>query len=216
MSSWSGPERDVLVRLVLLELFEQAMDRDLGEVSDQEGGRPSGRPPAGVQLGGRPSGRPPAGGQAGTSYQTDARIKVLYELTLLLERDEAEGLSGAEQRRVAELIEFFDKPDVAFGWWEKAAASGDEDAKDYLEILREEMELEGMSSVSVQSHRHYSSALFVMRDEIAARNVSSEALHRLSGMFEKAACVTSEDLNQMIRDLEEYLARQVTNGGRLI
>jgi hypothetical protein len=40
--------------------------------------------------------------------------------------------------RIAELTEFVDGIDTARQWWEKAAAAGDEDARDYLEVLGEE------------------------------------------------------------------------------
>jgi hypothetical protein len=57
------------------------------------------------------------------------------ELATLLGLDEPD---GAQLRRIAEVAESLYDVSESRPWWEKAAAAGDRDAVDYLQILDEE------------------------------------------------------------------------------
>ncbi|MEV5605720.1 hypothetical protein AB0L33_30220 [Streptomyces sp. NPDC052299] len=196
MSSWfSSEERDALARLVLLELFQQALcdDHLLGEMSDRVGGRPSGRPPAGAEN-----------RLTGTSFPTST-LNHFRELAGLLKRSDDEGLSASEQRRVAELWELLNEQSYANYWWQMAADSGDEDAKDYLEILKAEKKFGPGERVASASDRisHYVTALNISRLEC------SSAGHPQ---------VTKTDIERLLSEIEKFLANpdQVADGGRRI
>jgi hypothetical protein len=59
-------------------------------------------------------------------------------------RHELDGLvslsdpSPAQKRRIAELYELFDDDETAYVWWGYAAAAGDRDAIDMVELLTEQ------------------------------------------------------------------------------
>ncbi|MFC9595722.1 hypothetical protein ACFTUC_38745 [Streptomyces sp. NPDC056944] len=196
MSSWfSSEERDALARLVLLELFQQALcdDHRLGEMSDRVGGRPSGRPPAGA-----------ANRLIRTSFPTST-LNHFRELAGLLKRSDDEGLSAAEQRRVAELWELLNEQSYANYWWERAADSGDEDAKDYLEILKAENKFgPGERAASVNDR---------LANCMTALNISR---------FERSSTgdplVTKRDIERLFAEIEKFLINpdQVADGGRRI
>lgn len=62
----------------------------------------------------------------------ELRIEALRRLKML------ENPTPGQLRVIAELSEFVDGSAVARQWWEMAAAAGDEDAVEYLEVLVEE------------------------------------------------------------------------------
>lgn len=47
----------------------------------------------------------------------------------------SQGGDAAAMRREAELLELFGFPDKALGWWLKAAKTGDEDARQYIQYV---------------------------------------------------------------------------------
>ncbi|AZK97615.1 MULTISPECIES: hypothetical protein [Streptomyces] len=196
MSIWfSLRERDALARLVLLELFQQALcdDRRLGELSDRAGGRPSGRPPAGeayllIQ----------------DSFPTST-FNHFRELAELLKRSDDEGVCAAEQRRAAELWELLNEQSYANYWWQRAADSGDEDAKDYLEILKAE-------------NKFSSGAGLVSTEERLADCVKALNSQRLGLSRGDLPQVTKRDVEMMFAEIEKILTNpdQVADGGRRI
>ncbi|MEV6201520.1 hypothetical protein AB0M64_16325 [Streptomyces sp. NPDC051771] len=196
MSDWfSLGERDALARLVLLELFQQALcdDRRLGEVSDRVGGRPSGRPPA---------------GEAYRLLHESFPMSTLNhfrELADLLKRSDDGGICAAEQRRAAELWELLNEQSYANYWWQRAADSGDEDAKDYLEILKEE-------NTFRPEERHVST------DDRLADCVKALNLHRRELSRSDRPLVTKRDIERMFAEIEKILTNpdQVADGGRRI
>ncbi|MFF0561928.1 hypothetical protein [Streptomyces sp. NPDC004266] len=213
MSSWMIPEgRNALVRLVLLELFEQVMDDSYGTraVPPQEGGRPSCRPPAG-----------------GHGAITRKQRNLLSELACLLRRNrQGTPLRPAEQRRVAELFELFEAQTLAVLWWKKAAESGDEDAKAYLEVLGEEKDLLNFQCDARKQDplAELSSALKEVL-EMLERVETPRSLDLVCRVREISHCVVEsgvpdrvdkKELDRLIREVEEHLANQVANGGRLI
>lgn len=122
MNSQTPPERwSALAALVLLELFDQALhgERRLGEVSDHT---------AGVLN----------RALAFWEKKNEIPLQAFEELSSLVRKWQKSALTPSDERRVAELLEVMNLPDAARIWWEKAAKSGDEDAKDYLEVLHEE------------------------------------------------------------------------------
>ena len=58
-----------------------------------------------------------------------------HELSSLTELAEA---SPVQKRRVAELYELLDDDETAYVWWGYAAAAGDRDAIDMVELLTEQ------------------------------------------------------------------------------
>lgn len=204
MSSWLVPEeREALVRLVLLELFKQAMDDGhvLGEVSNQGGGRPAGRPPAG--------GRPGMDALLGVYLEPGARsVRYHPELVALLRRDVKDDLDSAEKRRLAELVEMIFGERVAFSWWEKAAESGDEDAIEYLEVLREE--LGGDRDIrDVEAARSIALLKDVLSKHLRAK--VRDRRQEIEQILGEAA-----DAEQLIGEVEDFLIGQVPDGGRRI
>lgn len=206
MSSWMfDEEREAFARLVLLELFDQALCEEtrLGQVSDllvNQGGRPSGRPPAGACL-------------ATEEHAIHVRDLILnrrhrdrlVELLKLFNKDLKDEIVPAEIRRVAEIIESFGDLRGSYRWWQRAAISGDEDAKDYLEILEEDLEVS-----DVPDEEGKSRTLF--REQFTLRQVTT--LRRLYSR----ECVSEKELNDLFGEIEQFLSNpdQVADGGRRI
>lgn len=200
MISQMPPERrDVLATLVLLELFNQALrgERRLGEVLDHaEGGRPSGRPPAGV---------PKSAVACWVKTRNRIPCQALEEFSLLVHKCRESALTSSDERRVAELLEVMSFPDVARLWWEKAAMSGDEDARDYLEVLREEqMHFEQLAEVRAR--------IAALRCQIRELEESREGFRGKLGKHFRES-----ELDRFFAEIEQFLANpdQVADGGRI-
>lgn len=73
-----------------------------------------------------------------TGLADDARWR--HELDSLIELTDP---TPAQKRRIAELYELFGDNETAYVWWGYAAASGDRDAIDMLELLTEQRQLRG-------------------------------------------------------------------------
>ncbi|MFE2246662.1 hypothetical protein [Streptomyces lavendulae] len=173
-------QRDELVRLVLLELWKQADDRGLGEISAPG-------------QGGRPSGRPPAGGSAEKSL----KLKALTELIATLNALTVSSSSCPEDlRRVAELFELLGDQPLANRWWKKAALAGDEDARDYLDVLEEE-------ALEIEHARP------VLPVGDLRRNLDS----RLRGL---RRTLRESEIDRLMKEVERFLESpdQVVDGGR--
>lgn len=207
MSSWMfHEEREAFGRLVLLELFDQALREEnrLGEDSVltlNQGGRPSGRPPAGACL---------------VTVENPLRTRDLlrdrrqrrrlFELFRLLNKDTKNQLEPAEERRVAEIAEAFGDLKAAYGWWRRAAASGDEDAQDYVEILEEELGVSDIPDDAATSRK-------LFREQFAAPQV------RLLRRFCSDEQIAESELTDLFREIEQFLSNpgQVADhGGRRI
>jgi len=206
MSSWMfDEEREAFGRLVLLELFDQALREEnrLGEVSLltlNQGGRPSGRPPAGACL---------------VTVENPLRVRDLLrdrrqrdrlcELFKLLNKDTKNQLEPAEERRVAEIAEAFGDLKAAYGWWRRAAASGDEDAKDYVEILEEELGVSDIPDDAVTSRRLFREHFTVPQVRLLRRFCSREQ-------------IAETELDDLFGEIEQFLSNpdQVADGGRRI
>ncbi|MEV0780798.1 hypothetical protein ACIBLA_25915 [Streptomyces sp. NPDC050433] len=206
MSSWMfDEEREAFGRLVLLELLDQALREEnrLGEVSyltlNQEG-RPSGRPPAGACL---------------VTVENPLRVRDLLrdrrqrdrlcELFKLLNKETKNQLEPAEERRVAEIAEAFGDLKAAYGWWRRAAASGDEDAKDYVEILEEELGVSDVPDDAATSRRLFREHFTVPQVRLLRRFCSREQ-------------IAEAELNDLFGEIEQFLSNpdQVADGGRRI
>ncbi|MFF3367188.1 hypothetical protein [Streptomyces misionensis] len=206
MSSWMfDEEREAFGRLVLLELFDQALREEnrLGEVSLltlNQGGRPSGRPPAGACL---------------VTVENPLRVRDLLrdrrqrdrlcELFKLLNKDTKNQLEPAEERRVAEIAEAFGDLKAAYGWWRRAAASGDEDAKDYVEILEEELGVSDIPDDAATSRRLFREHFTVPQVRLLRRFCSREQ-------------IAETELDDLFGEIEQFLSNpdQVADGGRRI
>jgi hypothetical protein len=119
--------------LLLTDRAHQALNasrRMAGDSAQAEGGQLTGWPPA-------PAQRCRLAQTVNTSSMSEKET-ALYTLASLLLREAKNAATPAETREIAELWEFLDCGEDAVLWWEKAAARGDEDAKDYLEVLQSE------------------------------------------------------------------------------
>ncbi|WP_409239347.1 hypothetical protein [Streptomyces sp. PA5.6] len=89
---------------------------------------------------GRPGPSRPHGGRPGRDSTPDRTPEMTpdQELRQFLLLDQ---ITGAQARRGAELLELLDEEQVARNWWNLAAALGDADAIDYVELLQEEKAL---------------------------------------------------------------------------
>jgi hypothetical protein len=203
MSSWMfDEERRAFAKLVLLELFDQALcdHNRLGEASlsdHEQGGRPSGRPPAGDRIL-NPWGEPSIPDTTGSSSRERLR-----ESFVLLNKDVEGEITAAEERRLAEIAESFGDPELAYPWWERAAASGDEDAKDYLEILKEDMGMCGDGAAEVR---------------LSGFQLTVSHVRTLQHLCGGEPRVAEKELRDLFREIEQFLSNpdQVADGGRRI
>ncbi|WP_405593898.1 hypothetical protein OG741_37505 [Streptomyces sp. NBC_01410] len=211
MSSWMfDEEREAFARLVLLELFDQAMceETGLGEVSDlliHQGGRPSGRPPAGACLvwDERPF---RVRDLIGDLIANGRQRERLLELVKLINKETKSPITSAEARRVAEIAEAIGDLKVAYRWWCRAAASGDEDARDYLEILKEDLGVVSDVPDEAIKERRLFREQFMLRQVRVLRSLCSRER------------VAEKELNDLFGEIEQFLSNpdQVADGGRRI
>ncbi|GAA0925082.1 hypothetical protein [Streptomyces thermoalcalitolerans] len=203
MNSQTPPERwSALAALVLLELFDQALhgERRLGEVSDHTaGGRPEGRPPAGVLN----------RALAFWEKKNEIPLQAFEELSSLVRKWQKSALTPSDERRVAELLEVMNLPDAARIWWEKAAKSGDEDAKDYLEVLHEEQK--HFKQVTLLHAR-----IAALRHKICEPREPEESQENY-WREEVGKHLTKSELSRFFAEIEQFLANpdQVADGGRI-
>ncbi|MGW1395660.1 hypothetical protein ACWD6Q_28815 [Streptomyces nigra] len=129
----------------------------------------------------------------------------LFELFRLLNKDSKNQLEPAEERRIAEIAEAFGDLKAAYGWWRRAAASGDEDAKDYVEILEEELGVSDFPDDAAKSR-------MLFREHFAAPQV------RLLRHFCSRERIAEAELNDLFTEIEQFLSNpdQVADGGRRI
>ncbi|GAA0452169.1 hypothetical protein [Streptomyces olivaceiscleroticus] len=133
MNFWDQSDERNVIRLLalrlLLERSEQALSmspRMAGDSAQAEGGQLSGWPPAPAPLPQCPR------------FENRQRTAATRELATLLNQESTLTATGAQARQIAELLEYLDRDEEALTWWKKAAARGDEDAQDYLDILGDE------------------------------------------------------------------------------
>ncbi|MFE6357585.1 hypothetical protein ACFVOO_32555 [Streptomyces rochei] len=206
MSTWDQEHQQSAIRLLavwaLLERSEQALSRSPRTPEDSvqaEGGQPAGWPPAPAPC---PDGR----------EHTEAKS----ELVLLLARECTHKTTAQETRRIAELLEYLDRDEQALRWWQWAAERGDEDARDYLELLRaERQEQENASVESPVSSELDSAALYVWK--ASGTNAGSHTFAAVQLALSAAANPElSEDAKQLVREIEEYLQHpdRMTDGRR--
>nr|WSW64611.1 hypothetical protein OG513_39440 [Streptomyces sp. NBC_00998] len=207
MSDWSMSDERSAIRLLavwlLLERSEQALSkgpRTPGDPAPVEGGQLPGWPPAPHPC--------PDSWERGT---------LLRELAILLGREFNGKARASDTRRIAELLELFGRDDWALSWWQKAAEGGDEDARDYLEILREE----AAETVSPPSDPPGDptflgdSAAFVVwkASSMAAGSDTFAAVQ----VALQAATRPHQDAERLVEQVEEYLRHpdRMTDGRRL-
>jgi len=218
MSYWDQPDATRTVRLfamlLLLDRADQALtkgSRTPEDPAQAEGGRLSGRPPA-------PAPCP----------QDDTRTPVLCELAELLNRDTGNTATGAELRRIAEILELLDRDHLARCWWIRAAHMGDEDAKDYLEVLELEEAPEflerhcGSSELRETAMRKTREELHgIIPPDWESMVRGSLAVHMTPGTPLLLPHAGKEEITgkvqSMLREIEEYLANpdHLTDGRRL-
>ncbi|MFE1479220.1 hypothetical protein ACFW6N_35970 [Streptomyces cyaneofuscatus] len=208
MNFWDEVDEQGAIRLlavwVLLERSEQALSKSSRTPEDSEqaeGGQLAGWPPA-------PAPRPD------TPESTEAK----RELVGLLVREWAKKNTAPETRRIAELLEYLDRPEEAFSWWELAARRGDEDAKDYLEILRAEMQAEernpaGLSELPKSEGESASS--FVWRACFMSSDSDAITAVRVA-LSAASSSDVSEEAEKLVRDIEMYMRHpdRMTDGRR--
>ncbi|MGW4186497.1 hypothetical protein ACWEK2_30540 [Streptomyces albidoflavus] len=207
MSTWGNENEQSAIRLLavwaLLERSEQALSyspRTSEDSAQAEGGQLSGWSPAPAPC---PDDR----------EQTEAR----GELVLLLARECAHKTTGQETRRIAELLEYLNRDEEALRWWQWAAERGDEDARDYLEMLHVERQEQENPSVDspAPSEMENSAALYVWKS--SGTNAGSHTFAAVQLALSAAVNPElSEDAKQLVREIEEYLQRpdRMTDGRR--
>jgi hypothetical protein len=207
MSTWDKEHEQSAIRLLavwaLLERSEQALSKGVRtpEESEQaEGGQLAGWPPAPAPC-----------------LDDREQIEAKGELVLLLARECAQKATAQETRRIAELLEYLDRDEEALRWWLWAAERGDEDARDYLEMLRAERQEQEKSAVGplTSSELDKSSALYVWKSSGASSGSRTFAAVQLA-LSAAANLELSEDAKQLVREIEEYLRHpdRMTDGRR--
>ncbi|MFD4559635.1 hypothetical protein ACFWP5_35840 [Streptomyces sp. NPDC058469] len=208
LSAWTHqPEERGAIRLLalwlLLEGSEQAFSRSsrIGEDSVQA-------------EGGQPSGWPPAPAPCLEIVDGNHRISVFPELRTLLKKEIDDSATPQETRRVAEILEFLDRDDVARNWWEKAAFKGDEDARDYLRVLDAERE-GNLSACCGQGKEHAEESFRSFVSGFACRSAGIRvAADRVDWALGKAGVGLSEATQALVREIEDFLAHlDHTTGG---
>ncbi|MEV7114402.1 hypothetical protein [Streptomyces anulatus] len=208
MNFWDEVDEQSAIRLlavwILLERSEQALSKSsrTPENSVQaEGGQLAGWPPAPAPC-------------PDTPENTEAKS----ELVVLLARECEQKTTAQETRRIAELLEYLDRPEDAFSWWELAARRGDEDAKGYLEILRAEMREKERTpaELSASSGRDRESASsFVWRACSMSSDSDAFAAVRIA-LNAASSPDVSEEAKKLVRDIEMYMRHpdRMTDGRR--
>ncbi|MBL3671620.1 hypothetical protein JL475_38300 [Streptomyces sp. M2CJ-2] len=206
MSTWDKENRKNTIRLLavwaLLERSEQALTRSSRTPEDSaqaEGGQLAGWPPAPAPC---PDDR----------EHTEAKS----ELVLLLARECARKTTAQETRRIAELLEYLDRDAEALNWWQWAAERGDQDARDYLEMLHtERQEQENSVADSPTSELEKSAALYVWKTSRTTAGSHTFAAIQLA-LSAAANPELSEDAKQLVREIKEYLQHpdRMTDGRR--
>ncbi|GHB92460.1 hypothetical protein GCM10010306_104500 [Streptomyces umbrinus] len=200
--TWQQSEEQGTIRLLalwlLLKASEQAASKSsrIGENSVQvKGGRPAGRPPAPFPC-------------PEHALESNSRTGVLRELHTLLERELKESVTPQETRRVAEILEFLDRDVEAYQWWEKAACRGDEDARDYLEILA----AEGKRSLSsrpercANEERSIGAFTSFVSGFVACHSIESRvSADRVDSAVGEAGDEPSEGTQTLVREIEDFL-----------
>ncbi|MFI9248177.1 hypothetical protein ACIGXF_37740 [Streptomyces sp. NPDC053086] len=206
MSTWGKEHQQSAIRLLavwaLLERSEQALSKSPRTPEDSaqaEGGQLAGWPPAPAPC---PDDR----------ELTEAKC----ELVLLLARECAHETDAQETRRIAELLEYLDRDEEALSWWQWAAERGDEDARDYLEMLHaERQEQESPPESPAASGLEKSAALYVWKASGTSTGSHTFAAVQLA-LSAAANPELSEDAKQLVREIEEYLQHpdRMTDGRR--
>ncbi|MGW5346052.1 hypothetical protein [Streptomyces sp. NPDC004050] len=188
---------------LLLERSEQALSkspRTAGDSASVEGGQLAGWPPAPHPC--------PESRQQSTP---------LRELAVLLVREFNGKADASDTRRIAELLEFHGKDDWAVSWWERAAAKGDADAQDYLEVLRDDAEGTHLLLVNPPETSRLSedAAQFVW--EASGMTAGTDTATAMQLALKAAACPhPGKDADRLVGEIEEYLRDpdRMTDGRR--
>ncbi|MEU0650395.1 hypothetical protein [Streptomyces umbrinus] len=206
------PKEHETIRLlalwVLLEGSEQAVSKNprIGEDSAKaEGGQPTGWPPAPAPC---------------LRYVTQEshRVGLINELRTLLTKELDDCARPQETRRVAEILELMNWDSEARTWWQKAASRGDEDARDYLEILEAE-QYEQLSACAEGNGR----GTYIAGTVTSLLSDSDFACQQIdpreaAGKVESALAEAGRDLpdgtQALIREIEDFLTHlDPTTGG---
>lgn len=194
----------LLAGWVLLVRSEQALSKGSRTPEDSvqaEGGQLAGWPPA-------PAPCP----------DTDEETAAKSELVLLLARECEQKSTPQETRRIAELLEYLDRPEDAVSWWQWAAARGDEDAQDYLDILHADMqEAEDVPAGFPASPPHGRDNAAMLAWKAAGLAAGSETFTAVQLALSAAASPdVSEEAKRLVKEIEEYLQHpdRMTDGRR--
>ncbi|WP_159074375.1 hypothetical protein [Streptomyces dioscori] len=207
LSAWTHqPEGRGTIRLLalwlLLEGSEQAFSKGSRISEDPvqaEGGQPSGWPPAPALC---------------LEENGNHRAGVVRELHALLKKEIDASATPQETRRVAEILEFLDRDNVARSWWERAALKGDEDARDYLHILDVESE-EELSACSRRATERTEESFMSFVSSFVCRSAGIRvAADRVDWALGEAGVGLSETTQALVREIEDFLAHlDHTTGG---
>ncbi|WP_221361063.1 hypothetical protein [Streptomyces beigongshangae] len=207
LSAWTHqPEGRGTIRLLalwlLLEGSEQAFSKGSRISEDPvqaEGGQPSGWPPAPALC---------------LEENGNHRAGVVRELHALLKKEIDDSATPQETRRVAEILEFLDRDNVARSWWERAALKGDEDARDYLHILDVESE-EKLSACSRHATERTEESFMSFVSSFVCRSAGIRvAADRVDWALGEAGVGLSETTQALVREIEDFLAHlDHTTGG---
>ncbi|MEU8717926.1 hypothetical protein [Streptomyces sp. NPDC048663] len=165
--------------------------------------------------GGQLAGWPPA---PAPCPDTDEETAAKSELVLLLARECEQKSTPQETRRIAELLEYLDRPEDAVSWWQRAAARGDEDAQDYLDILHTGMqEAENVPAAFPASPPHAGENAATLAWKDAGMPGGSDTLAAVQLALSAAASPdVSEEAKRLVKEIEEYLQHpdRMTDGRR--